>query len=265
MIQYLATTSIGYSHIKNGIVCQDYSDSYHDDNRTIITACDGHGGKLYIRSDRGSKFASEAVLYAFKKANEEFLSNESRAENRLRLEILCKWNELVEQDCFKHPFLEEELSILDEDERSLILQEPQVAYGTTLNGAMIFGKRLICVSLGDGGCLLLKNGTAEKIFPEDEDNVANVTCSMCQTDAYKHLRLKILPLSKADGAMVFTDGFINPYRTFDNFCTSCVKPILENLKGGNKEKITDFVFKLSTEIGIGDDVSLGLLLKDEHQ
>ncbi len=263
MVQYLTTTSIGYSHIKNGIICQDYSDSYHDETRTIVTSCDGHGGKLYIRSDRGSKFASDAILYVFKKTNEERLLNESRAENRIRLAILCKWNGLVEEDISKRPFTDKELSILDEDERTLILQDPQIAYGTTLNGAMILGKRLICVSLGDGGCFLLKNGTAERIFQEEEDNVANITYSMCQADAYQHIRLKILSISEVDGAMVFTDGFINPYRTFDNFCTSCVRPILESLKKGKKEKIVDFVFKLGTEIGIGDDVSLGLLWKDD--
>lgn len=259
---YLAATSIGYSHIERNVVCQDYSSSYHYKNRTIVTACDGHGGNLYIRSDRGSRFASEAILYAFKKVDKEFLRSK-RSETHIRLEILCKWNELVEKDYSKSPFTEKELSILNEEEKELLFQEPQIAYGTTLNGAMIFDRNLICVSLGDGGCLALKNGTAEEIFPEEEENVGNITCSMCQSDAFKHLRAKILPLEEVDGAIVFTDGFINPYRTFDNFCISCVKPIVESLKRGEKEKILDFISKLGTKIGIGDDVSLGIILKDK--
>ena len=34
---YFTKTSRGYSHINNNIVCQDYSASYHDDEKTIIT------------------------------------------------------------------------------------------------------------------------------------------------------------------------------------------------------------------------------------
>ena len=62
MIAYFTKTSIGYSHIKENKVCQDYSASYHDEERTIITACDGHGGDIYVRSHLGSKFASNAVI-----------------------------------------------------------------------------------------------------------------------------------------------------------------------------------------------------------
>ena len=59
-------TSIGYSHIKANKVCQDYSDSCEDEERKIVTACDGHGGALYVRSDRGSRFASEAAISVLK-------------------------------------------------------------------------------------------------------------------------------------------------------------------------------------------------------
>lgn len=60
-------TSIGYKHIKEGKPCQDYSDCYKNDECTILTACDGHGGALYIRSDRGAKFASAAAIKVLKR------------------------------------------------------------------------------------------------------------------------------------------------------------------------------------------------------
>ena len=47
MTEHFHITSIGYSHIKADKVCQDFSSSYSDGERTIITACDGHGGEAF--------------------------------------------------------------------------------------------------------------------------------------------------------------------------------------------------------------------------
>ena len=50
MCVFFTKTAIGANHLKNGLPCQDHSASYHDEERTIVTVCDGHGGALYIRS-----------------------------------------------------------------------------------------------------------------------------------------------------------------------------------------------------------------------
>ena len=39
MIAYFSKTNIGYSHRKEEKPCQDYSACYHDEERTILTAC----------------------------------------------------------------------------------------------------------------------------------------------------------------------------------------------------------------------------------
>ena len=59
---FFTKTETGYSHTSNGKRCQDFSASYNDEERTIVTACDGHGGNVYIRSHLGAKFASTAVI-----------------------------------------------------------------------------------------------------------------------------------------------------------------------------------------------------------
>ena len=86
MITCFAKTSIGYSHVTANKRCQDFSASYSDEERTIVTACDGHGGNVYIRSHLGSKFASNAVIdvlreiekTAFYKAKKEELTKASQ-------------------------------------------------------------------------------------------------------------------------------------------------------------------------------------------
>ena len=71
-------SSIGYSHINNKKPCQDYSASYKDNERVIITCCDGHGGAQYIRSQIGSKAASNAVLNVFKSLDNSFFLEASK-------------------------------------------------------------------------------------------------------------------------------------------------------------------------------------------
>lgn len=53
------TQAKGSSHISSGKPCQDSGDSYQKDGIYIAIVCDGHGGESYVRSDRGSKLATE--------------------------------------------------------------------------------------------------------------------------------------------------------------------------------------------------------------
>ena len=266
MVKFFTKTAIGYTHVQTGKICQDFSACYHDDERTIITACDGHGGDIYIRSDKGSKFASEAIINVFKRVERSvfYRANRKEIEKKLRLEILCEWNALVERNLAEKPLTKRETAGLNEDKIFRLKTDPQVTYGTTLNGAMIFGNKMICASLGDGGCFVFKRGEVYPVFDDDSDeNVANLTYSMCQTDAFNHLAVKIIDLPAVDGAIVFTDGLINPYRSLDNFATALVKPVVSKLLAGKSEEIDGFITEMGAKIGIGDDVSVGMLLSPE--
>lgn len=261
---FFTKTEVGYSHINTGKRCQDFSASYNDEERTIVTACDGHGGNAYIRSHLGSKFASNAVIdvlreierTAFYKAKKEAV-----IEN-IRLNILCRWNSLVEGHLSKNPIRMSEVSELTEAEILSLRKNPIKAYGTTLNAAMILGTKLICVSIGDGGCFLVKSGIVTLAFAEDEDEpVANITYSLCQDDAFSHLLVSVHELSAYDGAIVCTDGMINPYQNLSNFSTGLIAPAIMNLYLGKFEQLSTFVSQVGTKLGTGDDVSLGILVK----
>ena len=68
---------------------------------------------------------------------------------------------------------------------------------------MILGTKIICVSIGDGGCFLVKSGIVTPAFAEDEDEpVANITYSLCQDDAFSHLLVSVHELSAYDGAVI---------------------------------------------------------------
>lgn len=268
MLRFFTKTAIGYNHLQHGKPCQDFSASYHDEERTIVTACDGHGSEVHVRSALGSKFAAEAVIKVFKKVTRMlfFRAKAEEANKKLRLEILCEWNALVERHLAEHPLSKAELSTLDEDKVFRLKTDPTVAYGTTLQGAMFFGNKVVCVSLGDGGCFVVKRGMLYPLFEdvEEEENVANVTCSMCQSDAYKHLHVAVFDAKSVQGVMVLTDGLINPYRNLGNFAEKFVAPTVTNLLDGNAGVMNEFITRLGAELGIGDDVSLGIILRDNR-
>ena len=263
---FFTKTETGYSHINTGKRCQDFSASYNDEERTIVTACDGHGGNIYVRSHLGSKFASNAVIdvlreierTAFYKAKKEAV-----IEN-IRLNVLCRWNSLVEGHLTKNPIRMSELSELTEAEILSLRKNPIKAYGTTLNAAMILGTKIICVSIGDGGCFLVKSGIVTPAFAEDEDEpVANITYSLCQDDAFSHLLVSVHELSAYDGAVVCTDGMINPYQNLSNFSTGLIAPAIATLSVGKNKSLEAFVSEVGTKLGTGDDVSLGIVVKDK--
>ena len=253
---------IGFSHLKNGKPCQDHSCHFQDGERVIITACDGHGGDLYIRSQIGSRFASEAICKVFGSIDQQT----PISPKKIRLEILCAWNTAVENDLSQNPIREEELKALDERLRFQLRKNPFLAYGTTLHGAMILGDQLCCASIGDGGIFAIRDNSVIPILQsEDEDTVANITHSMCEENAIQHLLVSITDFKEYDSILACTDGTLNPYHSMDNFSRSFALPIIREAKAGNFQEIGRFMNQLGAKLGTGDDVSLAMIFRMEEK
>ena len=257
-------TCIGYNHIFDNIVCQDNSISYYDDKKAIIAACDGHGGNIYIRSNIGSKLACKSIFNIFSKLsidNKEKINDEFK--EKLKLDILCEWNKLVENDFLSRPFQEDEFEGLNESQVKRLKDNYVIAYGTTMHAALIEDDIIICASIGDGGVFLIKGYKAIEAFPDiDDENVANITCSLCSDNAYDYIHIDSFLLSEIDGVMCLTDGVLNPYQSYDNFEKSFVKPIIKELKHDSKKVINEtkkFICDLGISKGIGDDVSIAMM------
>ena len=252
----------GYSHIKANKPCQDHSTLYCDKTRLIMTCNDGHGGDVYIRSEKGSEFASKAIYKIFSKLDIKSM-NESRFD-KIRYNILIEWNKLVELDLSCNPITDEELIDLTEEEKELVIQNPYKAYGTTLSGALLIDNYLLLIHLGDGEIFLLKDENIINPFIEDEEEpVANITYSMCGDDAFKHMKLQVVDFNNYDGVLLSTDGLVNPYQSYPNFLESFIKPVLTDIKEKhNTKSLNEFVIDLANKLGTGDDVSIALIYKD---
>lgn len=266
---YYNKTSTGYNHIKNNKKCQDFSASYHDEERTIITCCDGHGGNIYIRSDLGSKFASEAIIKVFK----EISSSEAKKLNNkyfceaIKLGILCEWNRLVETHLSKSPIRKAEIKDLNENEKYKLLNNKIKAYGTTMIGAMLIKNKLLVVHLGDGESLSFKDDKLFNIFPENEEEpVGNVTYSMCEDDAFSHIRITTIDFKNYDGILLCTDGMVNPYQEYEKFNKTMVIPLVDSvISTGDYSQINLFVENMASNLGFGDDVSLAFITKNKNE
>ena len=165
---FFTKTEIGHSHINTGKRCQDFSASYNDEERTIVTACDGHGSNVYFRSHLGAKFASNAVIDVLREVERSAFNKNKReavVEN-IRLNILCRWNALAEGHLERNSFRSADVIGLTESEVLSLRKNPIKAYGTTLNAAMIIGTKIVCVSLGDGGCFLVKEAWSLPRLPK---------------------------------------------------------------------------------------------------
>ena len=263
MISFFTKSAVGYSHLSSFKPCQDYSASYHDEERTIITACDGHGGDLYVRSHLGSKFASDAALNVLKSLTRAdfFRLRRDEISNSVRLKVLCEWNTLVSAHLSKKRLTHREIAHLSAEKQRGLRKSPEQAYGTTLNAAMIYANKLVCVSIGDGGIFAVKGGAIKQIFEDDDEAVANLTYSMCREDAYDHISVGIFDFQSVDGVILCTDGVINPYRSLENFNKSLVNPIVTKLAEEKRSEIDAFITKLGSELGIGDDVTLSVAIK----
>lgn len=246
----------GFSHIKSNKPCQDYSDYLITKDRTIITCCDGHGGEVYYRSDIGSKLASDAIKYVLFNLKEKHLND----LNKVKLDVLCKWNELVENHIIENPIREEDLDFLSKEQVYRLINNPVVAYGTTLNAVMYFKDKILCLQLGDGGIYQIHNGNANEVFINDDDDVCNLTYSLCSDNAFEHLNIKLLDNDNVS-IFIYTDGVSNPYQDLENFKNFFIIPVFNKIKNEeDKEFLNDFLFDLSTKIGTGDDVSFGCIV-----
>ena len=265
MLHIFSKSCVGYSHLTSKKPCQDFSAQYKDNNRIIITCCDGHGGDIYIRSDAGSMMASCAIINAFSNIRDINYRKYTVRETRdmIRLEVLCEWNKLVERDLASNPIRKTDVLSLDDDKKDLLKISPAKAYGTTLSGAMVLGDKLVVISIGDTEVIGLKNGEITKLFDYDDDPAANLTYSMCQEDAYDYLRVKIYDFKFYDGILLCTDGFSSPYQSYENFNTSFVKPLMKKILNHEDLSYVDgFVEEMALRLGNGDDVSLSFIIND---
>lgn len=257
----------GYNHIKSDKVCQDSSGHYSDDSMAVVVVADGHGSDNYPRTDRGSSFAVEAAITAIREfvktveANAIDVSENSDSYlEQLAKNILAKWYAAVDADLAKYPFSEEELLKVSDKykKRYLSGQRQEKAYGTTLIAICQTMEYWFGIQIGDGKCVCIsQDGSIQEPIPWDEDCQANITTSICDSEAIDEFRYCFMNESPA-ATLIGTDGIDDSYANTEELYVlyrSILAIFAEHGRETGESEIQSFLPGLSRK-GSGDDVSI---------
>jgi hypothetical protein len=287
-------SELGYSHIKENKICQDYSLNYSAPDKSLFVAIvsDGHGSKTYCRSDRGSRFACEVAMEAIKgmpnlsellkgksaqvpvrkqkkqkNADDAIVKFEDVYPNIKNIDptfehlfqyIYSQWIQKVENDWKENPPTPEEKQLLGNNN---IVK----AYGATLMAFVRTPDYWFGFHIGDGKCLACdKQGKWFEPILWDSECFQNVTTSLCQSEAYKSFRYSFS--GKGDfpiAVMLGTDGIDD---SWGDKLSAYYSSILDDISTLGLEKAEESLSKSLpglTKNGSGDDVSVAWIVDED--
>ena len=187
---------LGYSHVKNGTVCEDCAMSYNEPNGKfyICVACDGHSDNNCFRSAKGARFGCESAVEILKRFLELYYEEEDReftfspkVEERLKKSIKQCWDNKVFQDIRENPLTEDELRPLTDKVRAIYTSGSglQHIYGATFLAAALCEDFFVSLHIGDGIIMCIdENGTYYDPMPVDEKGEKGSPASLCDSDLF---------------------------------------------------------------------------------
>lgn len=267
----------GHSHVEGNMPCQDASISWANEKATVIIVSDGHGNVRHLRSQIGSTIACDTALFVLK----EYLNNpEQRLEeinryrssslNLLKESILAAWYDAVHVHYADHPFTQDELDRLCQENLSRYADDYkngiriERAYGCTLVALVITEEFWLALQLGDGE-IAITDGKGYFSFPlsEDDLSIGETTHSLCETDAKQHFAHAWgteLPVA----AFVYTDGIQKafPKQSMDlmDMLTWSGNVLQSGQDGGSS--LQNYLTRLAIEGTPKDDVSLAMFIAE---
>lgn len=162
-----ATSAHGLKYRERGLPCQDSSSTLEFDGVQVVAVADGHGGKDYLRSDRGSRLAVKVFFEQIKIFCRNITAGENFSDAGIRnfLFAVCnEWREAVMSDWRENPFDTDEprwANVSDKykarfasTDEKILAQHVPVVYGTTLLGALSIGSQVLLIQIGDGTCVI---------------------------------------------------------------------------------------------------------------
>jgi len=213
----------GASHEVRGTVCQDYSAYHVCDSYAIAVVADGHGSKKHFRSNLGSEFAVRASLETVEafyknpdKFEKNFVINSKYVLKLMQKHIIACWNDKVNEHFEKNPVTDSEKADFTEEEFAKLTAES--IYGTTLIVAVIGRKFTFGLQIGDGSLVVIDDkGDASMPILYNESAPANVTASMCNTNAIHMFNSFVIWNPSVMAAFVSTDGLYTSFNSDYDF------------------------------------------------
>jgi len=263
--QLFTATSIGASHLADGLPCQDavtgrptpWTGRLHP--LLVAAVADGHGHPIHFRSDRGARFAVEVAcevglgladrLDALSGTEVVTLGHE-----RLAPAIVEGWRSMVGGDVEREP-----LPVA----RGL---GGTVAYGSTLV-VVVAGSRWVLIGqIGDGDVVATApDGRTWAPVAADPEIVGPRTTSLCQPDPLRSFRIAVIDRAQWPllAVTLATDGFGNaqdqdPWQP--GFGADLATLIRERGAEWVGRALPSWAERCASTRGSGDDVTLAVLV-----
>lgn len=242
----------------------------------IQAVADGHGGAKHFRSQRGARLAVKVALRAPRRLlGPDVQALGPRAFRQVMQEQLPRaltraWTEAVASHLGRYPLARRELARLEQDAgreaRRAVEAEPRLAYGATLMAVILTARYVVYCQLGDGDILTVaEDGLVSRPLPHDARLVGNATTSLCAPEAWRDFRVGVQPLEQAPPALILlaTDGYANSFRTDRDFLQvgSDLWDLVCEDGFDQVGKRLESWLELTTTAGSGDDITLGLLCR----
>jgi hypothetical protein len=187
----------------------------------LLAVADGHGSKAHYRSDLGSRWAVEAFATCAGALAEDVVRRGGdedhwpavlAAARGLPQQIVHRWRDQVA--------LHECNSPAGGDWRAVLSAGPDlIPYGSTLVGAVVVGRLLLCWQLGDGDIVLVDE-SGEPLVPLYEGpELGDEADSLCQPEAWRQMRIhwQRLPTGRHTAVLISTDGLSKSFTDHKGF------------------------------------------------
>ncbi|MGN1411928.1 MAG: PP2C family serine/threonine-protein phosphatase [Oscillospiraceae bacterium] len=270
MFKGLNVTVMGRSHEENGTVCQDSSDFDTYNNYSICVVADGHGSKKHFRSDVGSKLAVQSSMETvaefmndYKSFSKAFRATPSRIISRMQKNIISKWNDKILEHYNENPITDKEMALFTGNEFNSIKMESY--YGTTLIIGVLCQDFSFGLQIGDGSLVMINEmGEIEMPITDDESHPANITASMCNSNAYE-LFNSYYRFDNPIALMVSTDGLYTSFASrhgFEEYNLIALSLVsdMQNAQSSIKSNL-----EKRTKYGSRDDISLSIVFDEERR
>ncbi len=275
---------IGADHLRVGLPNQDALDwlaSYGSARPiSLLTVADGHGSALHMRSAIGSRLAVQVARTLLADlAAHAYQTNELVALHRAILEqlparLLRAWRRAVDQDLAATPLTERELANLPAYRLAWLLEQPRLAYGSTLLAALATRDFVLYLQLGDGDIVTVDDaGVARHLpLPIDPNLNGNITSSLCMPNAEQFVRLHFQRSDEALPTLILlaSDGYSNSFVSEADFLQAAQDIYTfitdaEQAQPGQalrmlRQQLPTWL-RMTSDDGSGDDITVGLLYR----
>jgi serine/threonine protein phosphatase PrpC len=265
--QAVSATALGGTHRISGKPNQDAHSVTAVDDALVLVVADGHGSEKSFRSDRGSRMATG--LGASLAADVLPLLGSAPADDLTTLvrdrvaEMVDRWQWAVREDEGVDRLVPGSI-----DEWPVFATDADLlrVYGSTFVFALLTDRHGLFVQIGDGDLTARSvTGDTGPAVEGDARLFANQTTSLCQVDADRDIRIRIVDLDRVhlELVMLSSDGYGNAFED-EIWQPAVAADVVELRRTEGLDWIADNLSDWADDAAMtaGDDVTIVLAFRD---